>query len=218
MLQVFQKARGAQAEMSEELTVIELNKLDELEAVIERGIKTFNQVGSILMAIRDERLYRTEYGTFEDYCRERWGMSKAYAHRMIASSEVVSNLSPIGDIPQTESQARPLAKLPPEQLFRFRCRPMEPRNQGAQLSKSAWIRLGSLLTIVDNPNAKMRLFSLICAKMGQSRIGIERPCKCFVFKGLQVVGAVGFEPTTSSSQSYNKIGKIGCIPLLLTLC
>jgi hypothetical protein len=115
MLQVFQMARGAKAEMSEELTVIEIKRLDEYEAVIERGLKTFNQVGSILMAIRDERLYRTEYGTFEDYCRERWGMSKAYAHRMIASSEVVSNLSPIGDIPQTESQARPLAKLPPEQ-------------------------------------------------------------------------------------------------------
>lgn len=44
-------------------------------------------------------------------------MGKAYAYRLIASASVIEKLSPIGDIPkpETESQARPLTKLPPEQ-------------------------------------------------------------------------------------------------------
>lgn len=42
-------------------------------------------------------------------------MKRAHAYRLIESSAVVGNLSPIGDIPATESQARPLAALPPEE-------------------------------------------------------------------------------------------------------
>lgn len=53
--------------------------------------------------------------TFEDYCRGRWGMSRIHAHRLMTSAEIANNLLPIGNIPQTESQARPLARLEPEQ-------------------------------------------------------------------------------------------------------
>jgi|GEM_PF-4231926 len=42
-------------------------------------------------------------------------MQRAYAYRLMESSEVVRNLSPMGDIPQSERQARPLAKLPAEE-------------------------------------------------------------------------------------------------------
>ena len=62
----------------------------------------------------EAKLYRASHGTFEGYCRERWGMSRSYAHRMIESSAVVEML-PIGNKPATESQARPLAKLPAEE-------------------------------------------------------------------------------------------------------
>ena len=41
-------------------------------------------------------------------------MERAHAYRLIDSAKVVANLSPIGDIPRTESQARPLTSLPPE--------------------------------------------------------------------------------------------------------
>src|SRR5215467_1413999 len=46
------------------------------------------------------------YVTFEDYCRERWKMSRIHAHRMIEASEVAGNLLPVGNVPKTESQAR----------------------------------------------------------------------------------------------------------------
>lgn len=99
----------------EALTVPELSRRAELETTIERGLQTFVDVGLALMEIRDARLYRADYGTFEEYCRERWGWTRRHTNRLIASAEVVDNLGPIGPIlPSTESQARPLAALPPD--------------------------------------------------------------------------------------------------------
>lgn len=97
------------------LTDSEETELAQHEATIERGLKTFVDVGQALLAIRDARLYRKHNPTFEGYCQERWQMQRAHAYRLIDAAEVVGNLSPIGDIvPATESQARPLTQLPPE--------------------------------------------------------------------------------------------------------
>lgn len=102
--------KGGAMEFSE----IESSRLTELETVIEHGLKTFVDVGNALLEIRDSRLYRAEHGTFEDYCRDRWGMSRIHAHRMIEAASVTSNLLPIGNIlPANEAQARPLTQLPP---------------------------------------------------------------------------------------------------------
>lgn len=93
-----------------------LDSLPHYEAVIERGLQTFCEVGEALLAIRDGRLYRQDYSTFEDYCTSRWHISRIHAHRLIDAAQVVDNLRmlPIGNIlPVTESQARPLAVLPP---------------------------------------------------------------------------------------------------------
>ena len=56
----------------------------------------------------------TRLPTFEAYCRGRWGMSRIHAHRMIEAAVVTENLLPIGNIPATERQARPLTQLEPE--------------------------------------------------------------------------------------------------------
>jgi phage N-6-adenine-methyltransferase len=87
------------------------------EQVIERGMKTFVEVGSALLAIRESRLYRASHATFEDYCKERWGMALSTAYQLIGASEVVENVRNCGHdtLPANESQARPLTKLPPEE-------------------------------------------------------------------------------------------------------
>lgn len=93
------------------------NTLEQLETVIERGLNTFVEVGQALMDIRDGRLYRQGFATFEDYCRERWGMVQQHATRLIRAAETIANLrsEPIGSLlPATESQARPLTQLEPE--------------------------------------------------------------------------------------------------------
>jgi hypothetical protein len=91
------------------------NRLAELEQVIEKGMAGFIEVGRALMEIRDAHLYKKEHGTFEGYCKEKWGMSRPHAYRLIDGAKVVGALSPIGDKPATESQARPLTSLPPEE-------------------------------------------------------------------------------------------------------
>lgn len=99
--------------MTDILTASESAALAEHEAVIERGIKTFYEVGTALADIRERRLYRAEHGTFEDYCQKRWQMSKTHANRMIQAAEVVDSVTPIGvTAPATESQARELGRVP----------------------------------------------------------------------------------------------------------
>ena len=91
-------------------------QLRECEAVIERGMRTFIDVGRALAKVRDDRLYREQYETFEDYCQQRWGWSRSRAYRMIEASETVGALSPMGDtpMPTSERQARELSGLDPE--------------------------------------------------------------------------------------------------------
>jgi hypothetical protein len=96
------------------LTSDEAERLLECETVIEKGFQTFTEVGNVLSEIRDKRLYRQSYETFEDYCRGRWNKSKTHVNRLIAAAEVVRNLTPMGVIPASERQIRPLAKLEPD--------------------------------------------------------------------------------------------------------
>lgn len=98
-----------------QLTDLEQQDLAAHEAVIERGLKTFVDVGQALLSIRDGRLYRAQFGTFEDYCQERWQITPQHGHRLMAAAATWKQLEPIGSIlPATESQARPLTQLPPD--------------------------------------------------------------------------------------------------------
>lgn len=98
------------------LNEVETNRLTELETVIERGLQTFVDVGTALLEIRDSRLYRNDYSTFEEYCRDRWGWERRHAYRLIDAATVVENVS-LGTqiVPTSERQARPLTQLPPDQ-------------------------------------------------------------------------------------------------------
>ncbi len=99
------------------LTVGEKQQLDQLEARIETGLSKFHEIGGALLAIRDGRLYRSGYPTFKEYCRQRWGIGRAHAYRLMAAAEVVRELSPVGGaVPVSERQARALAKVDPRRL------------------------------------------------------------------------------------------------------
>ena len=65
-----------------------------------------------LLSIRDGRGYRFEYGTFEEYCKERWGMVRQRAYQLIEAAVAIGNLSTQVDIlPQYEKHTRPLTQL-----------------------------------------------------------------------------------------------------------
>lgn len=94
------------------LTKQESKRLKECEEAIERGLNTFYEVGNALAEIRDARLYRIAYATFEDYCQEKWGMSRRRGYELIAAAAVVDNVrNSAQTIPANEAQANELSKL-----------------------------------------------------------------------------------------------------------
>ena len=99
-----------------ELTSQDRSQLRKLESVIEKGIATFVEVGEALRTIRDSKLYRDDYGTFERYVEDRWQFKKRYAYNLIESAEAAKNVHHGAQktVPANERQARELAKAPPE--------------------------------------------------------------------------------------------------------
>jgi hypothetical protein len=98
------------------ITKDESKRLIALESVIKAGLSNFIEVGNALLEIRDGKLYKSEYSTFDAYCVKRWGMQRHYANRLIGAAETAADLVPTGTIPQSERQTRPLTKLEtPEQ-------------------------------------------------------------------------------------------------------
>lgn len=96
--------------------MVAISKLTQLETTIANGMETFIDVGNALKQIRDERLYREGYETFDEYTKERWGWGKSYANNLIRVSDVDNNLATIvaKEKPKTESQYREVAKAPVE--------------------------------------------------------------------------------------------------------
>jgi hypothetical protein len=99
--------------------VIEL-RLNEFERLVEQNLSSFLCVGKALKVIKQEKLHRTKFTKFEDYCHARWGLSDKYAYRLIDAYTCYDNLyrqlSPNGEkrFPINESQVRPLTPLVPE--------------------------------------------------------------------------------------------------------
>jgi hypothetical protein len=58
----------------DDLTPVEVDNLDQLEAIVRPGRDTYTEVGDALAEIRDRHLYRDSHPTFEAYVRERWGV------------------------------------------------------------------------------------------------------------------------------------------------
>jgi hypothetical protein len=61
--------------------------LASLEEKIEQGLQTFVEVGLALMEIRDRKLYRGEYSSFKEYCKERWNFSDSRGRQLILAAK-----------------------------------------------------------------------------------------------------------------------------------
>ncbi len=121
----------AKAEVVEELSPEEEADRQRLELKVERA---FFDAGCSLRELRDRRLYRSTYKSWEDYCQGRFGFTRHAANFKIAASGVFENLvtksyhsndADAADeglvtksyqiLPTKETQVRPLAKLKPEE-------------------------------------------------------------------------------------------------------
>ena len=102
--------------------------------------------GLALGMIREKRLYRETYETFDRYCLERWKLSKTHVNRLIQGAAVLKNLTPIGVTDLRESHARALASLPPEEQ-RLVVRFVKDTGPGGRLTAS---HVKTLATVVQD--------------------------------------------------------------------
>lgn len=103
--------------MSTELAPLDRVAFNAAEDVIERGQRTFVEVGNALAAIRDlglAELRSRGYSTFEDYCDRRWRWSYRRGLQLIRGAAVVNELKTRTEVhvfPESEKEARPLVSL-----------------------------------------------------------------------------------------------------------
>ncbi len=100
----------------EGLTRSERETLEDCE---ERISSSFVALGEAIRTIRDRRLYREDFDTFEAYCQERWGWTRQHAYQLMAGAEVAATLaSTFVDelpLPTSEGQVRLLTRFEPKE-------------------------------------------------------------------------------------------------------
>lgn len=94
----------------EYISVSDYQQLTRLETEMEADRAAFARFAENLAIIRDKRLYRAEYRSFDDYCTERWQLTRRHVDRLIASAEAVADLDPLGLI-SNERVARALGEI-----------------------------------------------------------------------------------------------------------
>lgn len=137
------------------LSDAEEKELQKHEAVIERGLPTFIEVGRALEAIRDEELYRRDYGTFDHYCRKRWRFGRKQGDRLIRSAVVGGFIAQELGEDLNERQCRALVNAPPGvQLDAVRN--TGPERTAEDLQKEAERILGNLRDEINQDEAAAR--------------------------------------------------------------
>lgn len=100
--------------MSDALTTQDIADLERIESEIEADQGSFFRFAKNVCEIRDRRLYRREYKTFDAYCEHRWGWTRQWINQQIRSAETVKQLGTMVSKVTNERQARALADVMPE--------------------------------------------------------------------------------------------------------
>jgi hypothetical protein len=87
-------------------------RLAQLEEIVREGLPAFLRTGEALSEIKRDNLYLQTHRTFEDYCKNKWGISVSQGDRLIQYAAVAAALPPTGETPKTQNQYRALAALP----------------------------------------------------------------------------------------------------------
>lgn len=107
--------------MSAALQKKEAAELGRLEEKVEGFRRSCFEAGLALEEIRERKLYRLSHATFDDYCKERWGMSSRHVYHLVDAAKIMLDIkssklrTTVRILPQTEWQIRPLARLTSEQ-------------------------------------------------------------------------------------------------------
>jgi hypothetical protein len=103
------------------LSKTERTELEGLEANISKAQQAFQAAGHALMYIREAKLWRQDYKSFDDYLAKRWDFDKTYASRLITAANVVNRVKALPvdhrlPVITTEWVAREVAKLDDDEI------------------------------------------------------------------------------------------------------
>lgn len=77
---------------TEAISIAESKRLIQLEKVIKTGEQTFIEVGNALLEIRDSKLYRADFSSFDEYCLEKWGWGRKRGYELIIAAKTLDSL------------------------------------------------------------------------------------------------------------------------------
>ena len=101
------------------LTQTEQQDFERLAGIVSAGMRAGVDAAQALLEIRERRLYRAEFATFEEYCQNVHCLTRQYANRLIAAGRVRREMETIVSkkqlamkLPDQEGVLRELGRLP----------------------------------------------------------------------------------------------------------
>lgn len=99
-------------DIPDSLSADEQEQLERCERMIRKHEGAFFEYAFALLQIRDKRLYRSSHPSFQSYCREKLGWSRAYALRIAQAGEVIEGLPDgVRSLVKNEHTARILSRV-----------------------------------------------------------------------------------------------------------
>lgn len=90
-------------------------RFEELKRIVRSGLQTAFEVGAALLEIRESKLYRQEFDTFEEFCESEFKIVRQRAYQLIKAVEVKKSLpAAAADVVTNARQAAALASVPEE--------------------------------------------------------------------------------------------------------
>jgi hypothetical protein len=160
---------------AERIRYIELKK--ELEDNLDIIATAFVRVGRILRTIRDQRLYRAEYDSFESFCRGFIGKDRRYLNRIIQAEGLINALLeegvPSTELPSSERLCRELALYPAADAKKIWTKAKQLALVNGKAQPDGMTVREAAVQIEGTPQAKQRA----AVELAQKLEGISRSLK-----------------------------------------
>lgn len=122
-------------ELDEKLSPSELGKWKQVLTTIRKGRAEFWNYVAAVAQVREERLWRAEYKSFDDFCQREVGWERRYTNQLIESCQTRQEVGVItptlieSGVLKTESHFRQLRDVPEEQMQQVLDRVVEKTEQ-----------------------------------------------------------------------------------------